>query len=671
MKGTSNFKTDSLINVDEIVDRYMDSSKNGTTSVTKPGSRIWSEPMDDDNNFKRSINHAKTNSFSDHRTSSINRDKDQSYANIKSNKLFDDFDFEAKKTTLSINNKTNSIDRHLSSLRLTENFDFFKNDANNNDNKTKSVENGFKLFDDDAVISKMDDFNDILVNKLDEIETNIEQKKHTINLDNKSNKTEQFKQSPTSSFDNKHTINFTKTLIDDYVEPSKTIKFDNDDKKDSKTNTFKLNINEWSKTKKFTDILDDTNDSSMDFKTNKFDDIFDDLKTEKLTIDENVSGRNKTRTVIFQKTKKATTSASLNDDEYDKKINDSFNKDLTSQLLRFNENPSDISKVPQEQKQSSYTHIFFNDTGQLDLTKQINNNDQISFNTNKKFGEKKTKSLGFFKENAKRDAIKQAKLEAKNEAKIKKQKQKTLWNSLPGFYRFEYFIATITLIFSVLFFLSSIISLIYVVVQVFNFNQSQWLFLPQGLFNGFTLVILFFGILNFSNIKKEIKINNYHITNEVVTPFIKRKYRSLCSSYIVLNWTALTVYVVGGLLILMMYIVAYFHNLINAGINNFGYLTINGGDNVLNIILWSVVSLIIFFVLWQITSFIINHKRKSEIELFYQKDILTEEMIQKYKKSANRKGLAIFLVCTITISLSLLIIWLIFRKVSISNVFKK
>ncbi len=199
----------------------------------------------------------------------------------------------------------------------------------------------------------------------------------------------------------------------------------------------------------------------------------------------------------------------------------------------------------------------------------------------------------------------------------------------------------------------------------------MWLFLPQGLFNAVALGFLIFGIFNFNNIRKELKINNYVIANEKVTPYIKRKYKSLCTSYIILNWICLTVYFVGGLILLLVYIIAYFHNLINQGINNFGYLVIQNNNDVLVIVMWVVVATMLFFLLWQIISYIINHKRKSEIELYYQQDIITDEMVQKYKKSANKKGLAIFLICTIAISLTVLVVWLVLRKLSISSLIKK
>ncbi len=202
----------------------------------------------------------------------------------------------------------------------------------------------------------------------------------------------------------------------------------------------------------------------------------------------------------------------------------------------------------------------------------------------------------------------------------------------------------------------------FVLWQVFNLGASYWLLVPQVSFNIFALSWSIYGLYNWNNAKKELKINNYQINNEKVTPFIKRKYKSLCSSYIILNWTCLSVYICGGLIILLTFIISYFHNLINLHISEFGNLFINHNDNVLFVTMWTAFATIIFFLLLQIMIFFLNHRRKNEIELFYQQDIISDELIQKYKKTANRKGLIIFLTTTIAISLIVLITWLVLRR---------
>ncbi len=585
MKDTSTFKTDSLINVDEIVDRYMaDVCKN---NQQKTSQYVWSEPLDD---VKKTMNEIKL-------TSKLGLVFDDNIS-----KLCDD-------SIISSNNKTSK-----NNFNLTEKLDFsidkehveIKKESINSKPKTN------KLDLNDNIISKNADFDSML----DKLESNFNNTKKTKPL--KDMQISLNTNQKTSSLNDEYKKTMRMVDNQEKVEYHQTNKlFDDFDFEEKKQPTRNINLNK-------------TIDFKIDDSGNKY---------------------------------KINTSTS----EYDEKINDSFKQKFTSQLLKFDSHEK-VTSVPTNQKHTNHTKYFFTDTKELDLTKPINYSDKITFNTsNRKFGEKKTKSLGFFQKSDKTNVLE----EQRANKKIQKQKRKITWKSLPGFYRFEHFIAVATLLISILIFLASLACLIYVLVQVFNFSQSYWLFFPQTIFNIFGLGFLIFSIFNLSNIRKELKFNNYYISNEAVTPFIKRKYKSLCSSYIVLNWTALSSYVVGGLLILMMYIVAYFHNLVNAGINNFGYLTINGNDNVLNIILWSVVSVMIFFATWQVISFTISRKRKSEIELFYQKDILTDEMIQKYKKSANRKGLVIFLISTLVISLAILIIWLVFRKISISNIIKK
>ncbi len=188
MKGTTEFKTDSLINVDEIVEKYNSSLKNDQNH-TKPGQQIWSEPMDDIVKFSPN---------KDNRTSNIN----QSVFNVTSNKLFD----EIKKPNSSSSN-----------ISLTSKLDLF-NDFDISKNVQIDQQTNLDL-----------DFKDLsnktkdLSEKLNNIETKIQDSIISKNLDKiENNITRDQKRTKTLSFDSSNELEQPVIKFDEYK--TKTIK---------------------------------------------------------------------------------------------------------------------------------------------------------------------------------------------------------------------------------------------------------------------------------------------------------------------------------------------------------------------------------------------------------------------------------------------------------------
>lgn len=246
-------------------------------------------------------------------------------------------------------------------------------------------------------------------------------------------------------------------------------------------------------------------------------------------------------------------------------------------------------------------------------------------------------------------------------SKIKNENKKMM-KSLPSFYLGEIRYTQICLMISLLIMIVSLSTFIVVAVNVFTLNKSEWLFLPQSIFNAVSF--FFFGINMFKLImfKRELNLNNNIVPFDIPTANIKRIYKSLCGSSILINWCSLSLYVMSLWGIFLTYMVTYFINLINYHINDFTNLLIGGFNNGPLIIVWTFASLCFLTIALQIFYNLYNIKRRNNIELFYNSNIIDEEMKEKYRKSTNRKGIAIFLSSLLLIGFIILITYLIFKR---------
>ncbi len=142
---------------------------------------------------------------------------------------------------------------------------------------------------------------------------------------------------------------------------------------------------------------------------------------------------------------------------------------------------------------------------------------------------------------------------------------------------------------------------------------------------------------------------------------LKRIYKRLTLANLNLNWFSLIVYVWSLFGVTGTYLVTYFINLFQYGVNNFSLLEING-DNLPNIIMWSFASLSFFMLPTQILMNFVNSRRKNNIDHFYGKEIISEEMQLKYKKSAKWKWIVILVISLIVFTLPVVITYFVLKK---------
>ena len=248
-----------------------------------------------------------------------------------------------------------------------------------------------------------------------------------------------------------------------------------------------------------------------------------------------------------------------------------------------------------------------------------------------------------------------------------KQKSKDFRSNLANveqFYKFEYNYAKITWIVSILFSLSAIGLMCGISYVIFALNYSTWLYLPVVLFSLLCFSTFVINNIRIKAMKKELKNNGYQITKDTGLASITNIYKRLITSNYYLNWGAASLYVVSGLLILMTFIVCYFINLADRSIAApyFGDLIINKNNNSPLIVVWTFAGLCFSTIILQLIYNPLNLYRKNQIEVFYGKTLISEEMIEKYRKNANRKGIAIFIGSTAIISLIVLIIYFVMKK---------
>lgn len=241
---------------------------------------------------------------------------------------------------------------------------------------------------------------------------------------------------------------------------------------------------------------------------------------------------------------------------------------------------------------------------------------------------------------------------------------KTELKKLPGFFRFEYKHALASLIIAFILIFLNIITISVASWAVFGISFcSEWIYLPQGLFTLFSGIFLVTSLIKVKTIKKELKNNDYLLSKDKIFTSLTKIYKSLVVSNIYLNWISLSTYVVSGLLILLTFIVTYFTNLSYNGENNFGNLFLYGGvDKSAFIVVWTFAAFSFFMMLLQIIYNPLNIYRKNQLELYYGKTLISEELIEKCKKTANKRGMIIFFSSVIMISFIVVITYFVLRR---------
>ncbi len=203
--------------------------------------------------------------------------------------------------------------------------------------------------------------------------------------------------------------------------------------------------------------------------------------------------------------------------------------------------------------------------------------------------------------------------------------------------------------------------MLFTLYEVFGNNQSYYYFIPAGLV--FLVTSLLFGerwyVLH--RLRKEILINNYILETDKPLMSLKRIYKRLSLANFNLNWFSAIIYIWSLLGVAGTYLVTYFINYFEYNVNNFGLLQV-AGDNAPSIIMWSFATASFVILPIQIILNIVNRIRKNNIDSFYGKEIIPDETILKYKKTAKWKWIVILVLSLIILTLPVLLTYFILKK---------
>ncbi len=258
------------------------------------------------------------------------------------------------------------------------------------------------------------------------------------------------------------------------------------------------------------------------------------------------------------------------------------------------------------------------------------------------------------------------------EKKLSKRQQNKLFHKqniskVPAFYRFEYINAKANWWISFALILVTILTFSLTSYAIFSpLGYSEWLYLPNCLLAVGTISYFILSTIKSRSMIKEMRLHSYEFTKEDALPSINRIYKKLITSNYYLNWGAASIYVISGLLILLTFIVVYFVNVFDHGSkgSTFGDLVCHYipwvdnkpdyanvvDDNAAYIVVWTFAAICFLMVFLQMLCNPLNVYRRNQIEVFYGKTLISEEMIAQSKKNANRKGLAMFIGSTLVVS---------------------
>ncbi len=273
------------------------------------------------------------------------------------------------------------------------------------------------------------------------------------------------------------------------------------------------------------------------------------------------------------------------------------------------------------------------------------------------------------------EPIKEAKVKEPSKRTQNKLFHKEHFSTVPSFYRFEYYYANTNWWISIALVLTTILTFSLSSYAIFGLGYNEWLYLPNTLFGLGTISYFILSTIKKRSMIKELRTYGYIFTKDDALPSINRVYKQLITSNYYLNWGAASLYVVSGLLILLTFIVTYFINVFDHGgkFSTFGDLVIHYwvtpgsgaaaiDNNAAYIVVWTFASICFLMAFLQMLFNPLNIYRRNQIEVFYGKTLISEEMIEKYRKSANRKGLIMFIASTIVVSFVVLITWLVLRR---------
>ncbi len=142
---------------------------------------------------------------------------------------------------------------------------------------------------------------------------------------------------------------------------------------------------------------------------------------------------------------------------------------------------------------------------------------------------------------------------------------------------------------------------------------------------------------------------------------LKRIYKRLSLANFNLNWFSGIVYLWSVFGVAGTYLVTYFINFFQYGVNDFGLLEV-AGNTAPNIVMWSFAAASFIILPFQIVLNIVNRVRKNNIDNFYGKEIISDEMILKYKKTAKWKWIVILVLSLIILTLPVVIAYFVLKR---------
>ncbi|MGL4948461.1 MAG: MSC_0882 family membrane protein [Mycoplasma sp.] len=253
--------------------------------------------------------------------------------------------------------------------------------------------------------------------------------------------------------------------------------------------------------------------------------------------------------------------------------------------------------------------------------------------------------------------------EEKKRIKLENKKlKKEAWKLIPNFYRFEMINLLVMFTFSSILLFAAFSSLGYVIYAFLDLELNAfWLSLPS-------IAVFLTGFasfncgINYLHFKKEMKRNNGQFDFDLPYSCVKKLYRKLVTANVTLTWVSVSIYMFLLIGIFLTYMVAYFINLSTYFINDFSALALGGFDYSTVYAVWTMVGIICLTFIRQVVYTLINKRRKNEIEIFYKKELIEDEIQMKLRKSANIKGAICFATSTLIFGLVILITYYIMKK---------
>ncbi len=234
-------------------------------------------------------------------------------------------------------------------------------------------------------------------------------------------------------------------------------------------------------------------------------------------------------------------------------------------------------------------------------------------------------------------------------------------NKVPTFLRTELRFAAIASFVSTIIFLIGLAQLGFTTWEVYGNAQSVYYYIPSGIFAAITMFIFIDKRYKLKSLKREILRNNYILDTDKPLMSLKRIYKKLILANLNLNWFGLIIYIWSAFGVTGTYLITYFINLFQYGISNFGLLEV-GGNIVPSIVMWSFASLTFFMIPLHILLHIVNTRRRNNIDQYYGKEIISEELQLKYKKSAKWKWIIALVASLIIFTLPVVITYFVLKK---------